>query len=128
VRSLEELEKLEISLVENVQRVDLSPLEQAISIVRLHEQFNISYPEIAERLGKAHSTIANIVRLLQLPKFARDALSAGRITEGHARAVLALKDQTLQKTLVDNIEQNNWSVRRAEQFVTETKNSIKGVE
>lgn len=128
VRSLEELEKLEISLVENVQRVDLNPLEQAISILRLHEQFNISYPEIADRLGKAHSTIANIVRLLQLPKFGRDALVDGRISEGHARALLALKNESLQKILLKNTEQNNWSVRRAEQFVTEAKESTKGVD
>lgn len=121
VRSLEELEKLEISLVENVQRVDLNPVEQAVSILRLHEQFNISYQEIAQRLGKAHTTIVNIVRLLQLPEFARKALSEGKISEGHARAILALKDETLQETLLRNIEHNNWSVRRAEQFVAENK-------
>jgi ParB family chromosome partitioning protein len=121
VRSLEELEKLEISLVENVQRVDLNPVEQAISIVRLHEQFNVGYPEIAQRLGKAHTTVVNIVRLLQLPDFARQALSVGRISEGHARAILALKDEKLQKTLLDNIEKQNWSVRRAEQFVSENR-------
>jgi ParB family transcriptional regulator, chromosome partitioning protein len=121
VRSLEELERLEISLVENVQRVDLNPVEQAISIVRLHEQFNVSYQEIAQRLGKAHSTIVNIVRLLQLPDFARQTLSAGRITEGHARAILALKDEKLQKTLLDSIEKQGWSVRRAEQFVSENR-------
>lgn len=121
VRSLEELEKLEISLVENVQRVDLNPVEQAISIVRLHEQFNVTYQEIAQRLGKAHTTIINIVRLLQLPDFARKALSKGRITEGHARSILALKDEKLQKTLLDNIENQGWSVRRAEQFVSESK-------
>lgn len=121
VRSLEELERLEISLVENVQRVDLNPLEQAISIARLHEQFNISYQEIAKRLGKAHTTIVNIVRLLQLPEFARKALVGGRISEGHARALLALKNQKLQKELLKNIEQENWSVRRAEQFVSDNK-------
>lgn len=121
VRSLEELERLEISLVENVQRVDLNPVEQAVSIVRLHEQFNVSYQEIAQRLGKAHSTIVNIVRLLQLPDFARQALAAGRITEGHARAILALKDEKLQKTLLDAIEKQGWSVRRAEQFVAENR-------
>ncbi len=67
VRSTRELERLEIALVENVQRVDLSPLDQAVSIERLHQQFNMTYDRIAERLGKASSTINNMVRLLQLP-------------------------------------------------------------
>ena len=121
VRSLEEIERLEVSLIENVQRVDLNPVEQAVSIARLHEQFNISYQEIAKRLGKAHTTIVNIVRLLQLPDFARKALEKGVISEGHARSILALKNQKLQKELLKNIEQNHWSVRRAEQFVAENK-------
>lgn len=121
VRSTKELERLEIGLIENMQRVDLSPLEQAISIARLHEQFNVSHKEIAQRLGKAYTTIVNTVRLLQLPEFAQKALSDGKITEGHARAVLALKTADKQKELVQNIEQNNWSVRQAEQFVSDNK-------
>lgn len=126
VRSTEELERLEIGLIENMQRVDLSPLEQAVSIARLNEQFNISLKETAERLGKAHTTIVNTVRLLQLPDFARDSLAAGKITEGHARSVLALKDIEQQKTLVENIEQFSWSVRQAEQFVTDAKQQNPG--
>ncbi len=123
VRTLEDLERLEIGLIENVQRVDLSPLEQALSIARLHEEFNISIPEVANRLGKAHSTIVNIVRLLQLPEFARESLAGGKISEGHARAVLALKDdEQKQQYLVNNIEKNKWSVRRAEQYVNDSKN------
>lgn len=121
IRTLEEIERLEISLIENVQRVDLNPVEQAVSIARLHEQFNISYPEIANRLGKAHSTVANIVRLLQLPEFARESLSQGKISEGHARQILALKEPGLQQELLANIEQNGWSVRQAEQFVSDHK-------
>jgi ParB family chromosome partitioning protein len=121
VRSLEELERLEISLVENVQRVDLNPIEQAVSIARLHEQFNMGYQEIAKRLGKAQTTVLNIVRLLQLPEFARDALVKGKISEGHARAVLALKTPELQQELLQNIEQLGWSVRAAEQFVSDKR-------
>src|SRR6185437_1445170 len=92
VRTLKELEQLEIALVENVQRVDLQPVEQAVSIERLHQQFSLPYESIAKRLGKAPSTVANIVRLLQLPPAALESLSLGRISEGHARAILALKD------------------------------------
>ncbi len=121
VRTTKELERLEIGLIENMQRVDLSPVEQAVSIARLNEQFNVPLKDIATRLGKAHSTIINTVRLLQLPDFARRSLEKGTITEGHARAVLALKDEISQKKLVYNIEHLNWSVRQAERFVTEMK-------
>src|SRR5665213_64640 len=90
IRSSQELEQLEVALIENVQRVDISPLEQALSIERLHEQFSFSYDDIAKRLGKANSTVNNTVRLLRLPEAAREALAAGKISEGHARAILAL--------------------------------------
>lgn len=122
IRSLEDIEKLEIGLIENMQRVDLSPIEQALSIARLHEQFNVSLQDIAVRLGKAHTTIVNTVRLLQLPDFARNALEEGSISEGHARAVLALKDsEQAQKFLVENIIRQGWSVRQAESYVKQQK-------
>jgi ParB family chromosome partitioning protein len=122
VRSSEELEELEIALVENIQRVDLSPLEQAVSIQRLHDQFSQNYESIAKRLGKAESTVVNIVRLLQLSPAAQQALREERITEGHARALLALRDYPQQQAeLLILIQKNLWSVRQAEQFVTATK-------
>jgi ParB family transcriptional regulator, chromosome partitioning protein len=125
VRERAELEQLEVALIENVQRVDLSPLEQAVSIERLHQQFNFTYKSIADRLGKALPTIHNTVRLLQLPAEAREALAEGRITEGHARAVLALKDQPARQIeLLNLIIQNHWSVRQAEQYVTANREGI----
>jgi ParB family chromosome partitioning protein len=122
IRTSEELERLEIGLVENVQRVDLSPIEQAVSIVKLHEQFNVSYADIAKRLGKAETTIVNTARLLQLPKTARKALEESKITEGHARAILALKGQEAEQTqLLKAIIDKGLSVRQAEKFVGEKK-------
>jgi len=122
VRQRQELEQLEIALIENVQRVDLSPLEQALSIERLHQQFNLSYDEIAQRLGKATSTVNNIVRLLRLPEAARQALAGAKISEGHARAILALKDDPTRQTyLLQTITQQGWSVRQAERFVLSVK-------
>ena len=124
VRTAEALEKLEIALIENVQRVDLSPLEQAVSIERLHQQFNMSYVDIAKRLGKAPPTINNMVRLMQLPEAAREALRANIISEGHARSILALKSKpNKQQELLDNIINKHWSVRQAEQFVLESKDT-----
>lgn len=125
IRDPHELEELEIALIENVQRVDLSALEQAISIERLHQQFNLTYRQIAERLAKAETTVSNLVRLLQLPENVRDALSESKITEGHARAILALKTTPeLQTELLELIVKNGWSVRQAEQFVNTHKQGI----
>jgi len=126
VRKREELEQLEVALIENVQRVDLSPLEQAISIEKLHTQFNISYSEIAKRLSKAVPTVNNIVRLLQLPAEATQALQSNQITEGHARAILSLKDApSKQAELLNLIISKNWSVRQAEQFVVSLRSGAK---
>ena len=127
VRQREELEQLEISLIENVQRVDLTPIEQAISIERLHQEFNMPYQEIAQRLGKAPTTINNIVRLLGLPKAAREALDKNNISEGHARAILALKEYPQeQEKLLEHIIKEKWSVRQAEQYVTAIKQGKRG--
>lgn len=126
VRTTKELERLEIALVENVQRVDLSPLEQAVSIERLHQQFSMTYEAIAKRLGKASSTVNNIVRLLQLSDDAQQALNKGEIFEGHARAILSLKGMPeKQAELLRNIRSHGWSVRQAEQFVTSLKEGFK---
>lgn len=125
IREPEQLEELEIALIENVQRVDLSPIEQAISIERLHQQFNMTYKQIAQRLGKAETTVSNLVRLLHLPNDAREALVSGSITEGHARSILALKTlPEKQADLLNKIITNSWSVRQAEQYVTALKQGV----
>jgi len=126
VRTLKEIEQLEIALIENVQRVDLSPLEQAVSIERLHEQFNMTYEQIGKRLGKSVPSLSNAVRLLQLPEAAKVALTQKEISEGHARAILALKDNPqLQQKLLELIKAHAWSVRQAERFVASVKVGIK---
>lgn len=122
IRDHKALEELEIALVENVQRVDLSPLEQAVSIVRLHDQFSMSFKDIATKLGKAETTISNMIRLLQLPPEAVKAMQQNQITEGHARAILALKtDEKAQKELLNTIIIQKLSVRAAEDFVHQKK-------
>ena len=122
VRSLEELEQIELALIENIQRVDLSPLEQALAVFKLQQQFNLGLEEIAKKLGKAASTISNLTRLLQLPDSAREALREGRISEGHARAILALKPwPNKQQELLSGILNNGWTVRQAEQFANALK-------
>lgn len=126
VRTAQQQERLELAILENVQRVDLSPLETAVSIERLHQQFNLTYGDIAKRLGKAETTVHNTVRLLQLPAEAREALANGEISEGHARQVLALKDSPeAQAELLRLITQNGWSVRQAERYVSSLKAGVK---
>ena len=121
VRTLGAQHKLELSIIENVQRADLNPLETATAFLKLKNQFNLTDSEIAKRVGKALSTVSNQMRLLGLPEFAKDALIRGNITEGHARQILALTaiggDDATQRKLFDLIVKENWSVRKAEQFV-----------
>jgi ParB family chromosome partitioning protein len=128
VRKRKELEQIEIALIENVQRVDLTPLEQAISIEKLHAQFNFTYDDIAKRLGKASSTIINVVRLLKLPEKAKEALNTNKMTEGHARQILAIAEfPDQQEYLLNAIVRRNWNVRQSEQFVTSLKTGIQEI-
>ena len=117
VRTLSDQQKLEIALIENLQREDLNPLETATAYLKLHEQFNLSYTDIGRQIGKASSTISNLLRLLALPHEAKQALVEGKIVEGHARQILAIKEPDVQQELLELIIKNDWSVRKAEQFV-----------
>lgn len=118
IRTLSEQHKLELALIENLQRRDLNPLETATAYLKLHTQFNLTYEEIGHRVGgKAVSTISNIMRLLQLPHEAKEALITGVISEGHARQILALNDSEAQQELLRLILKEGWSVRKAEQYV-----------
>ena len=122
VRDEKDQTRLEIALIENIQRVDLSPLEQARSVFELHNKFKITFDEIGKRLGKSGKTIANNVRLLQLPDAAIEALNSNLISEGHARTILSLADNPAkQKELLESIIQNGWSVRQAERWVVAFK-------
>lgn len=118
VRTLSNQHKLELSLIENLQRQDLNVIETATAYLKLHQQFNMSYEQIGTRVGgKAVSTISNILRLLGLPHDAKRALIEGRITEGHARQILAIQEPDIQQELLDLITTHDWSVRKTEQFV-----------
>lgn len=118
VRTLSNQHKLELSLIENLQRKDLNPLEAATAYVKLRTQFNMTNEEIGQRLGgRSKSAISNATRLLQLPQAAKEALIAHEISEGHARQILALDDETAQMQLLAYIVHEGWSVRKAEQYV-----------
>lgn len=122
IKSLSDVSKVEIALVENVQREDLNPIEQAESIRRLNDDFGQTYEEIAKKLGKAYASVANLARLLKLPEDMKASLVEGKIKEGHARTLLALIDYPDQQAeLHRSIVKHGWSVRRAEQYAKQVK-------
>ncbi|MEK7620744.1 MAG: ParB/RepB/Spo0J family partition protein [Patescibacteria group bacterium] len=118
VRTLSDQHRLEISLIENLQRKDLNALETATAYLKLRDQFSLKLDEIGARVGgKSIATISNALRLLQLPENAKNALIDGKISEGHARQILALDNKSAQDDLLSHVINEGWSVRRAEQFV-----------
>lgn len=126
VHERKELNQIEVALTENVQRENLNPIEQAITFEKLHQQFNVRYEDIAKRMGKNSSTIINIVRLLALPDNAKNALIENKITEGHARQIIAIVNNPEQQDyLLHAILKFGWTVRKAEQYVTGLKAGIK---
>jgi ParB family chromosome partitioning protein len=114
VKEIEGQEVLEISLIENLQREDLNPIEEAEAFKRLTEEFHISQEELSARIGKDRTTIANSLRLLKLPLKVRNQILQNRITSGHARAILSLGTREKQEELCALIIQKGLSVRAAE--------------
>lgn len=109
---------LELALIENIQRTDLNPMEEAEAYQKLLSQFGYTQEEAAKRLGKSRSAISNILRLLNLPEFVRDDLIHGTLTEGHARPLLRLgNNHSAVKEIRDQIIAKKMSVRQTEQLV-----------
>lgn len=114
VKEVEGREVLEISLIENLQREDLNPIEAAEAFKHLIEEFNLSQEDLSKRIGKDRTTITNTLRLLKLPLEVRNQLLQNRITSGHARAILSLESKEKQKELCALIIKKGLSVREAE--------------
>jgi ParB family chromosome partitioning protein len=126
VRQFSAQEKLEIALIENVQREDLTPIEQALAYRRLMEMANLSQEQIAQKVGKDRSTVANTLRLLKLPPEAQDALTRGSITSGHARALLMLLNPSDQQLLLRRVVESGISVREAEDMAASLNKGKRG--
>ena len=124
VRTFTQQQQLEVAIIENVQRADLKPLEQAVAYQKLIDQFNMTYESIGKSVGKAGSTVTNIVRLLKLTRSGKTALNDGVITEGHARTLLSLSDPVQQDKFLHYIIKHNLTVRHAEHLVREFKGGI----
>lgn len=121
VRNADDLQAFELALVENLQRQDLNPVEEAQAYLRLLEEYGYTQEQLAERMGKDRSTIANSLRLLKLPEVAQRAVIAGVVSGGHARALLTLeKTRPIQRAL-KNVIDKNLSVRQTEDLVRKIK-------
>lgn len=117
IKDVDARESLEIALVENLQREDLNPIDEAMAYEKLIEDFGLTHEDISLRIGKDRSTITNQLRLLRLPKEAKDALVKGEITPGHARALLSLQSPKKILELLEAIRSEKLSVRKTEQLV-----------
>ena len=124
VRQLDDIEALEIAIIENVQRSDLSPIEEAAGYKRLIDNHGHTQEALAEIVGKSRSHIANIIRLLGLPQSIQDMISEGKISPGHARAIMS---SAFPEQLAEKIVNENLSVRDTENLVKPKKNRIKKV-
>jgi ParB family transcriptional regulator, chromosome partitioning protein len=115
IRQLADREQLELALVENVQREDLNPIEEANAFRQLHQEFGLTQDEIARQVGRARTTVTNTLRLLELDDGVQAAVADGRLSEGHARALIGLP-AVQQLQLVAVIVDNGLSVRQAEEL------------
>jgi ParB family transcriptional regulator, chromosome partitioning protein len=121
VRTLSDQHKLELSLIENLQRQDLNILETATAYLKLRDQFNLTLDEIGRRVGgKSPSSISNTLRLLRLPESVRDALAEGKLREGQARPLVSI-DPKVTEEILPKILSEEWSARKIEQYATQAK-------
>ena len=124
-KSADDLMKLELAIIENVQREDLNPIEKAKGFQELIKKFGLTHEQIAKTLGKDRSSITNYVRLLDLPQEIQDHVSRGTLSMGHSRALLSIQNEETQISLCDQIIKESLSVREAEDIVSSEKKQLK---
>lgn len=120
IKALSDRETLEISIVENVQRQNLNPVEEGQAYQRLIEEFSLAAQDVAERVGKDRATVVNAVRVLRLPDAVLEMLRSGAISVGHAKAILTVKEPSAQINLAKKVEAESLSVRALESIVART--------
>ncbi|MCX2829007.1 MULTISPECIES: ParB/RepB/Spo0J family partition protein [Bacillus] len=117
VRELNEQQMMEFALLENLQREDLNPMEEALAYQMLMDELNVTQEQLAKRLGKSRPYIANYVRLLTLPLFVQEMIANGSLSMAHGRTLLTIKDEEQLKSLLKRIEKEGLNVRQLEQIV-----------
>ena len=120
IREADELQKLELAIIENIQRHDLNAIEEGKAYQKLSEEFQMTQEEVAAKMGKSRSLVANKIRLLSLPIEVQKGLIEGKITEGHAKAILSIPNPEKQRALYEMILTNNLTVRQVEEKTKET--------
>ena len=125
VKDYDEKQMMEIALIENIQREDLNPIEEAIAYAKLIEQFNLTQEEVSARVSKSRSAIANTIRLLNLPKIIQEYVSRETLSMGHARALLGLNDQEKMIKISEKVIKENFSVRQLEEYIKTIKKNKK---
>jgi ParB family chromosome partitioning protein len=111
---------LQIALIENIQREDLNPIEEAMAYHQLHQDFGLTQEEISRRVGKERSTVANFLRLIKLPDSVKKLLASGQLSMGHARALLAVESAKKQEQLADRVVKRSLNVRQTEMLASAT--------
>ncbi len=125
IRDFNDQEMLEIALIENIQREDLNPIEEASAYKEMLDNFGITQAELAKQVGKSRSNVSNMIRLLKLAKKVKNHLQQGAITIGHARALLSLEKEEAQVAACENIIIQDLTVRETEKYVDKLKNPFK---
>lgn len=118
IRNTTEVESIELALIENLQRQDLNPIEEATAYYHLMVDFNLTQEEIARKVGKKRSSIANTVRLLKLPEKIKEMMIKGEVSKGHGKSLLMLRDEEKQMKLANEIIKKNLNVRQSEHLAT----------
>ncbi|MFA5742910.1 MAG: ParB/RepB/Spo0J family partition protein [Candidatus Paceibacterota bacterium] len=126
IREQTEKEKLEISLIENIHRADLNPIEKAETFTRFYKEFGLLQKEVAKLVGTSREAVANTMRLLTLPENVQKAIKENKIFEGHARAILMVKSPAKQERLAEEAIKNNYSVRQVERRAQEIEKTGEG--
>lgn len=127
VKNYSEKESLEVAIIENVQREDLNPIEEAMAYQQLTEKLSLKITEVAARVGKNRSTVSNMIRLLQLPDSVKELIKTGKLSEGHARPLLSIGDKRKLESFAVQIVQKSLTVREVEEYVAslwETKTPL----
>lgn len=124
VRNVKDQQKLELALIENVQRADLNPIEEAISYKKLIDEFNLTQDQVGKKIGKSRPSVTNIIRLLDLPEEIQKALSENKISQGHARAILRIDNPKDQIKFLEKILLHDLNVRETEKQSKKVK--VKG--
>ena len=122
----QESDALQIALIENIQREDLNPIEEANAYHQLHDDFGLTQEEISRRVGKERSTVANFLRLLKLPEPVKQLLASGQLSMGHARALLSLDSAKKQQQLADRVVRSSLNVRQTEVLAAGATKKAKG--